>query len=507
MDATRADVPITSRFTRVGLALLPGLAAALAAWPILENGFVGDDFGYLLELVTVGPRDLLTAPFGGHMLFVRNLAFYLCFLAFGMEPTGYFVVALVTHVAVSLLVGTLARRLTGDALVSCLAGVLFAVAPANHGTLGWYSVYGHALAAAAVLLGLLVVAPSPGDDAALSPRAAGVAAAAMLVASQSFGTGAAVAMVFPAVAVLLRPGTLRAPASRAILAAVPVLVLLAWMLMTGLRTRLNPAGIESTRAMALLATDYPRIGLVAMHLLAMGLDGLLLGLPFPSTDYGNALSVVSVVLFGAAVSATLARGSAPTRRMMLACLLMAGICYLVVSAGRASLYVALAKDDLLSALEQGTRYHYLAQSVLALAVALILAELGRHVPWSAGPHAALVGAWTVWALAGPLLFDPHVPRLEEKSVPRIRARLEQAIRSRPVGSTVCLPVEPAAIAWDFPGTLGVFMLYYPTNDFEGRRVRFVSSNPRVLALREVSGRMRELLLPEGTCPPRDGVSE
>jgi hypothetical protein len=42
-----------------------------------------------------------------------------------------------------------------------------------------------------------------------------LAALAMLVASQSFGTGAAAAMTFPIVAVLLRPATLRAPLSRA----------------------------------------------------------------------------------------------------------------------------------------------------------------------------------------------------------------------------------------------------------------------------------------------------
>jgi hypothetical protein len=41
---------------------------------------------------------------------------------------------------------------------------LFAVTPANHGTLGWYSASGHALAAAAVLAALLIVAPAPGDE-------------------------------------------------------------------------------------------------------------------------------------------------------------------------------------------------------------------------------------------------------------------------------------------------------------------------------------------------------
>ena len=159
------------------------------------------------------------------MLFVRNLVFYVCFAVFGMDARGYFAVVLATHVLASLLVGVVARRLTGNGLVACLAGVLFAVTPANHGTLGWYSASGHALAAVAVLAALLVVVPAPGDESPLAPRMAVFAALAMLAASQSFGTGAAVALVFPIVAVLLRPATLRAPLSRAILAAVPVLVL------------------------------------------------------------------------------------------------------------------------------------------------------------------------------------------------------------------------------------------------------------------------------------------
>ena len=81
-----------------------------------------------------------------------------------------------------------------------------------------------------------------------------------------------------------------------------------------------------------------------------------------------------------------------------------------------------------------------------------------------------------------------------------RARLETAIRSSPPGTTVCLPVELAAIASGYPGLLGVFVLYHPTDDVEGRRIRFVSSDPKVLALRETSARLRALIVPEGACP-------
>ena len=499
-----------SRIARPALAILPGLAALLAGWPILDNDFFGDDYGYLFELATVGPRDLLTAPFAGHMLFVRNLVFYVCFAAFGMDARGYFAVVLATHVLASLLVGMVARRLTENALVACLAGVLFAVTPANHGTLGWYSASGHALAAVAALVALLVVAPAPGDESPLAPRMAVLAALAMLVASQSFGTGAAAALAFPIVALLLRPATLRAPLSRAIVAAVPLLVLAVWLLMTGMRTRLNPTGIESTRAMALLATDYLRIGLMAMHLLGSGVDWLLVGLPFTPTDYGKPVAVAAIVLAGLAVVTVLVLGDGRARRVLLACLVVAVTCYLAISAGRASLYVAWSRDNLVPVLVESTRYHYLAQSLLALAVAVTLAEIGRRLPPALRRMGAgVLGLWTVWAIASLYYFPPWTPRLGERErqhVQQTRLRLEATIRSSPPGTTVCLPVEPWAIGLGYPGLLGLFVLHHPTDDVEGRRIRFVSSNPKVLALRETSARLRTLILPDGACPPAGAKS-
>ena len=315
--------------------------------------------------------------------------------------------------------------------------------------------------------------------------------------------------MFPIVAVLLRPATLRAPLSRAILAAVPLLVLGVWLLMTGLRTRLNPGGVESTRTMALLATDYLRIGFVTAHLMGVGLDWLLLGLPFTPAGYGKGLSVATIALSVLAVATALAFGDDRMRRALLACLLAAITCYLAIAAGRASLYVLLTRDNLVPALAESTRYQYLAQSLLALVVALALAELGRHAPWPARVSTGAVGLWTLWAMASLLWFPPWVPPIGERErryVPQVRARLDTAIRGAAPGTTLCLPAEPGASFLGYPGLLGVFVLYHPTDEIEGRRVRFVSSDPKVLALRDTSARLRTLILPDGSCPRRDDAS-
>src|SRR5262249_59242086 len=69
-----------------------------------------------------------------------------------MHAAWYFATVLVTHVANVLLLFAFVRRVTGSASLACFGAVMFAVSPANAGTLGWYSLYGHALAGALALL-------------------------------------------------------------------------------------------------------------------------------------------------------------------------------------------------------------------------------------------------------------------------------------------------------------------------------------------------------------------
>jgi hypothetical protein len=123
--------------------------------------------------------------------------------------------------------------------------------------------------------------------------------------------------------------------------------------------------------------------------------------------------------------------------------------------------------------------------------------------------AGVLGLWTLWAAASPLGFDAWTVPMgerERRHVEQVRARLETAVRSHAPGTTVCLPVEPEAAAFGYPGTLGVFVLYHPGDELEGRRVRFASSDPRGLALRDTSARLRTLIVPDGVCPPPDEAS-
>src|SRR5262245_20117515 len=220
---------------------LAAVAALLANASILGHFFFADDFANFFELANVGAHDLLLNPVAGHMLTLRNAVTALWFPLFGMHAGAYFALALATHVANVLLIFGVAHRLTGSAPTACFGALLFAIAPTNGGTLGWYAAYGHALATTFILSALLLLVDvDEGDRAPVSlPRALGITTCAM-AATQCFATGTAAALVFPVVASLLRPGLLRRMVPALVVWSIPVVAALAAWILFGTRTRLNP---------------------------------------------------------------------------------------------------------------------------------------------------------------------------------------------------------------------------------------------------------------------------
>ena len=344
-----------------------------------------------------------------------------------------------------------------------------------------------------------------GDGSPLTPRAAVLAAVAMLVASQSFGTGAAVALVFPIVAVLLRPATLRAPLSRAIVAAVPLLVLGVWLLMTGTadapqsrrrrvdqgdgaaRHRLSPYRLDER------APAGGRAGLaapgVAVH--ARGLrEGAVRSDDRARRPRGGRRSS--------------AFGDGRVRRALLACLVAAVTCYLAISAGRASFYVS--SPGTTSCRRWSSRR---ATSTLRRACwRWRRGDARRDRPPAPSRArrmgAGVVGLWTVWAMASLFYFPPG--RLCSVSAsgstctdalaaggghPGRRARERRSAcrsnrRRSPLDTRVC-SVSSCSITRLTTSRAGA--------SASCRRI------PRCLPSARPSARLRALIVPEGACPP------
>src|SRR5262249_17241870 len=97
------------------------------------------------------------------------------------------------------------RRCTESECLAVFGAFLFALSGANAGTLGWYAVYGHVLATMFTLLAFLVLIPRAGHVRPPTLAATVGVAGCMLAASQCFGTGTAVALALPVLAVVVRP--------------------------------------------------------------------------------------------------------------------------------------------------------------------------------------------------------------------------------------------------------------------------------------------------------------
>lgn len=485
------------------LLAVAAVGAGIAAAPILGNYFYQDDFGNFYEVANFGLRDFLVGTAAGHMYVVRNALFYVLFLLFRLESTPVFTVVLATHVANVLLLFALVRRLTGSAGVACFGALLFGVAPTNDGTLGWYAVYGQAMAVTFVLAALLLLAPRPGDEARLGVGRALAVAACMLVASQCFGSGAAAALVIPLVAVLVRPSSLRAPRALLVLCALPVLVLGMWYAMHSGVRRLNqmPIGGAEMATVASGAFREATISHMLRHIAAIGTVSLVAGPAYPLVPYPDAGAPMALALV-AVVAVAFASGEARTRRLLAAFGGIALVCYGVIAAARGPVFAALRPDELLRAYVDAPRYHYLAQMALAVVAALVVGEADRRLRWPTPVRRVLLALWVLWAVAGTLWLRP--PTLHWEHERALVARIDEGVRARvraqAPGTTVCIPNEPAPLTLAFPGSAGVYVMLYPDDTLEGRRVFFTADNPKMLAFRDAGGRLAGLLGPSSACP-------
>jgi hypothetical protein len=484
------------------LAAVAALAAAATNAPIVRNFFTADDFEHLIDLANFGPGPFILQPRAGHMYLVRNSIFTLHFLTFGMQPTGYFLFVLATHVLNVVILFVLARRLTGSPGIASIAALLFGVSPWNPGTIGWYSVYGHALATTWTLVALLLIVPADPESPPPGPfRALGVAAC-MLAASQSFGTGAAVALALPVLVALLRGSTFRVPAAAAVVCAVPGVVLAAMWAMYSTRTNFNPDPDQVIGAMVSAGTYHRAIAGMFGHILSLGIVGLVLGGAYPATRYPDAVAAFAVVTWALAVSWALVFGPPRTRRALAAFLAMAVVSYAAIAAGRAALYAGLVRPDALAQAYAGsTRFQYLAQAALALVTGLVLGELSRRLPERARLMRACLLAWVAAVIVGGGVTAIHIDHHDgdRTAFGRARDRITAELREQPPGTVACLPNLPAIPFPGFPGDVGVFMLEHRTDEIDGRRVFFVAPAGAVPA-RDRGGRLERLLGGRDRCP-------
>jgi hypothetical protein len=134
---------------RIALLALGLFAAGLVLYaPALRGGFVGDDYGYVVNDAYIHDLDgravlALLDPFGPPALFTANyapvhlLAHGVEWSLFGEETLGYHVVNVAVHAVASALLALLFLRLGISQRGSLLLAVLFFVHPANVESVAW----------------------------------------------------------------------------------------------------------------------------------------------------------------------------------------------------------------------------------------------------------------------------------------------------------------------------------------------------------------------------------
>ncbi|MBX3025584.1 hypothetical protein KF840_11825 [bacterium] len=477
------------------LYLLPAVAlGAWAYWPITANFFHGDDFQHLYLIADGRLGEFLVTPHGGHMLVVRNALFALSHALFGVDPRGYFWMVLATHLLnIGLLAAAIAAA-SGSRRLACAGAALWGISPLNAEALGWYSVYGQVAMTALLLAVLGWLGRVLRDGRSASPLAALGAYLLLVIGSACFGTGIGIAMAAAVALPLCLPGRPNRFA-RWLFASLAIVVPLLYALVQGLYRLITGGWHASIAGTRDTLPDALTILSLLARLTAVAIARTLTGDWLPGAWRTPAM-IGCAALYGLLLALALWRAAPAPRRLLLACLLLAGGAYGIIAAGRGG----VASQ---AVFELSLRYHYCAPALLVLAGCLALSIVGA--PLAARPRLAtgILLAWLAALAANVALSPPAIDHYdaERKTVAMMKAVVTVRALATPAGETLVLfnrpmpPLNYFARMGEFPGWAGLFVIFFPSNEVLGHPVVYAMVDPAIVAqLRRRGGRRTATLL-------------
>ena len=486
------------------LPLLAVSCAAIVQGPVLGRFFRTDDFVHLYEIIEHGWWQFALTTNGGHLLITSNTAFYLCHAIFGLHAELYYAVAWLTHLLNVYLLYRVVEISTDRPVLAFAPALLWGISGLAQEPLGWFSVYGHVLLATWILCFLAEVAQVSRGQRELGSWTLARWILLLLLGATSFGTGISIAMLSGPVVYLLLAGCPERRRAALCLGSLVVLVPVVYFATIWIYYSIVSPGSQSELRDAswldLLSPSNwpPTVSLLGM-LLAYGTSDLLLGPLVTANGDGVALGplagaslyVVAAVCaaFSAAVLAACAvalrRASPDARRRIAGYGVLAVGAYGMVALARAGFFgflnVSLTKPMV------QPRYHYMAQALIAIFLALAAAQLplprSRPSGWKwVVAAAALLFAVGLGRASSLVVYDMMGP---DGRIPfgETVASIEDAIASSPLGSEVRIenlffPGGGPLSGPFFAGTAAVFVIAFPSNDVEGRRVHFVERDPK-----------------------------
>lgn len=489
----------TNRWAQLGFLLLALALPALQYYRITLNFFFQDDFLNLYEIADKDLWSFVLRMHGGHLLMTRNALFALFYNVFGTNEVFYFWAVYLTHLLNVVLLFLTVRDSTGSARLACFGAAAWGLLPVHAGSLGWYSVYGQVIVAACmlwILSGMARVATGKP-----LPRFAPLLWALLLAAAMSsFGVGIGVALVMPGVACLLVPrgrGRARVALATGIVSVATPLVYL-WVQEQNRQFDGGLAPSDMAAGALLYLATYVRF---LLELIGYAITCLALGTLHDPLYYPGAAAYALVAVWVAILVVIFVRGSTAVRRQILACLLLALAIYGMISAGRA----AFIKPNNTPWMIRSPRFHYAGPIPVAILSCILLAQFG-NVRWLGGrPKTGLLLLWMGAMFAGRYWKPQQIPIRQVWSARRetsvTLADIHKRIARAKPGATVFIPnqgfksVGPMlyGAVQRFPGSVGLFVIYFPENVVDGHRVYFLEADPKVIEGARNSRRTAELL--------------
>lgn len=513
---------------RDGVLLAVVLAcAAYAQWPLADGYFRGDDFAHLYEIENHGWMEFLLRPQGGHSLIVSYSLLGICWELFGMRAEAWYMLPLAIHLLnTTLLYRLLVRESTGASPPRLLAAGIalwWGVCPIHQGTLGWLSASCQATGTLWILLlfGRITRLRTLSSPPPMREQLGWCALA--IFAAASFGTALAVAAAAGPIAMLLLwdiAPNVRRPAVRtlsALLLVIPSLYFVQLLVFSQVWPDPIGAAVLEAHGQSLQMEQVPRSLAMLCRLVAyavtttllggavaMNANGLFYG-PWAGTPPAGAGAIFLVAASLVSALAIVAAWRTASARGRIAAVMIAIIaCYAPIALARAYFYAVMSMNEWLSA--GIPRYHYLGTLLIAWLLFAIFDALWQN---RSNKSAGLAAFATIVALA--LGFQAPAADAVRSTlggqnararVEAFRGELERLALAHPVGAIV--PVEnrsfPSAgwkpdASW-YPGMAALFMVMYPTDEIDGRRIVFVddSDGARALVRARPGSRIARLLV-------------
>lgn len=489
------------------LCALPVVLAALVQCPVLRRSFFVDDYVNLYDVIHNGPLEFILRIHGGHSLVVRNGLFYLFYQLFGLEPFPYMLSALCVHLVNVALLWRILRYLAASPLLAAFGATLWGVSPVAVGVIGWYSASCQAMCATVLLWVLGDIARVYRRETELRHTTVIRWCLLLLAGSSTFGSGIGIAMISPLVVLLLLPpGHARRRATLAtgaLVIAVPILYLIQQHTMGALTGSSDYVSAVSG-FWVLRLRPFKVLGSL-VDFVSYGLVSLLLG-PWATTDEAGKvvtgpfagrtttwvmdIAHILFFVFGVMLAGLVWKGPKELRRPVAVVVLLCLVSYGVIVVGRFFLYPG--RPDF----AVQPRYQYLGPVLLAILVSLLVGWSVSVARLSSRVRVAGAVAFSLgWAAVSSGSVRDVSTALYSRGADEFAVAsfyLRHSIERAPPGSTVFIdnqqPFSHGVFEsiWEsrsdrFPGLAAVFVILYPDDVVEGRRVYFVEKDPERLA--------------------------